>query len=46
MNYFKKKLEEKREYIHKKPEDKSYLLKKSKMQRMKHPPKNAKLGMF
>ena len=46
MNFYHKKLKEKQAYLHKKPEDKSEKLKKTKIQRLKHPKKNAQLGMF
>jgi len=46
MNYYEKKLEEKKKYPHHRPDDKSQYLKKTKMEKMKHPKKNAQLGMF
>jgi hypothetical protein len=46
MNYFQKKLEEKKEYQHKKPSDKIHDLKKTKMNKMQKTKKNAQLGMF
>jgi len=46
MNFFEKKLKEKRENATKHPGDKSQFLKKTKMDKMKKPAKNAKLGMF
>ena len=46
MNFYKKKLQEKEEYLHGTPGDKTQDLKKTKLFKMKHPPKNAKLGIF
>lgn len=46
MNFYKKKLQEKKEYQHKKPEDTSHTLKKNKVHALKHTKKNAQLGMF
>lgn len=46
MDFYKKKLQEKKEYPHKKPEDPSQKLKKTKMKKMKHTKKNAQFGMF
>ncbi|MFT6361149.1 MAG: hypothetical protein ACJAV6_000400 [Candidatus Paceibacteria bacterium] len=46
MNYYEQKLEEKKKYTHLRPEDKAEVLKKTKMERLKHPKKNAQLGMF
>lgn len=46
MNYYQKKLEEKKNYPHKKPEDTQHTLKKHKLHAMQHIKKNAQLGMF
>ena len=44
MNYYEKKLKDKKEYKHVKPEDKTLSLKKTKVFNMKHPKKNIQLG--
>lgn len=46
MNQYKEKLEKKKEYLHKLPEDKKIKLKKTRMEKMKHTKKNAQFGMF
>ena len=46
MNFYEKKLKEKREYQHVVPEDKTVSLKKTKVHKLKHTKKNAQLGMF
>jgi len=46
MNFYQKKLKEKQEYLHKIPEDPSQKLKRTKNEKLKHPKKNAQLGMF
>lgn len=46
MNFYEKKLKERTEYLHLKPTDKTDNLKKTKMNRMRKPKKNAQLGMF
>ena len=46
MNYYQKKLEEKKAYAHKKVEDTDHLLKKNKMHAMQHTKKNTQFGMF
>ncbi len=46
MNYYEKKLEEKKNYPHKKPEDIRHTLKKNKIHNMQHTKKNAQFGMF
>lgn len=46
MNFYEKKLQEKKDYLYKSPEDKSIKLKKTKMDIMRNPKKNAQLGMF
>lgn len=46
MNFYHKKLQEKKEYLYQRPEDKSINLKKTKVEKLKHPKKNAQLGMF
>ena len=46
MNDYQKKLEEKKKYQHKRPEDSTAKLKKTRMDKMKKIKKNAQLGMF
>ena len=46
MNFYKKKLEEKKKYPHIQPKDTSHTLKKNKIHALKHTKKNAQLGMF
>ena len=46
MNIFEKKLQEKKAYLHKKPEDTSVNLKKNKMHNMQKIKKNRQFGMF
>ena len=46
MNFYQKKLEEKKQYLHKRPEDKTVSLKKTKLNNMKKIKKNRQLGMF
>lgn len=43
MNFYHKKLEEKKEYLHKKPTDASVNLQKNKIFALKNPEKNARL---
>ncbi len=46
MNYYEQKLKEKKEYLHKKPEQKKKDKKKAHIYAMKHTKKNAQFGMF
>ena len=46
MNYYQKKLQEKKNYLHVKPKDTSANLKKNKLHKMQHTKKNAQFGMF
>ncbi|MGB0925533.1 MAG: hypothetical protein ACPGTS_02395 [Minisyncoccia bacterium] len=43
MNYYLKKLQEKKEYLHKKPTDTSVNLRKNKIFALKNPEKNSRL---
>lgn len=46
MNFYIKKLDEKKKYPHVRPEDKTIQLKKTKIHKLKHTKKNAQFGMF
>ena len=46
MNYYQKKLEEKKNYPYSIPEEKKEVTRKKKIHALKHTKKNAQFGMF
>jgi len=46
MNFYEKKLKEKKEYAHKIPKEKKELVRKKKAHNLQHTKKNAQLGVF